>query len=612
MLYAGECRVKPKEWKLMASCSSTAKMPKRPGRLLSFRSAKPLTITKFQTTLDAGTALPRSLFCCGSMRRKAIHSPFSVSSTNAGTRTYSLRNISPTSELNPTQTRNQRMQNRKLRLLVATSLLLAPVTLHAQQTVERAADPGHAASAFYRKVFGNGYRDVWTVAIEAPVLNLDTFAGGLTAFREGGNQSRTLRFRAGNGKIYQFRSTKKFMPRNLPKDLQGTPAGRLVQDQSAAMHPTGHLLISGLQQSTGVLQPIPRLVVLPDHPRLGEFRKDFAGMMGQIEERPEDFDDNKKLNFAGSEKVHDATKMLENLEESMEAYLDQRDWLRVRLIDLLTGDTDRGGDQWEFARFDAGDRKVYRPIPKDRDYAFMNSDGLVIRMIAKAYPKLVLYNERFANLRSYLFMTREFDRIHLNALTWSDWQAVVKDVQTRLTDRAIDDAVLRLPEEHRELSGARLASALRVRRDNLEEYTKRYYNWVNEEVDIFGSDERERADIERHTDGSVTVRIYREGAGGEVAAGSNGHHAPAFERRFVPDETSEIRVFLERGNDRAVVRGVTDYTIDVRVIGGEGDDILVDSTDVSRGGTYTTFYDAHGRNTIETTRHTRVSTKPYI
>jgi hypothetical protein len=505
------------------------------------------------------------------------------------------------------------MQKNKLRLLVATALLLVPFGLNAQtQNVEMPADRNHAASGLHRTLFGSGYRDVWTVPIVVPVLNLDTYAGGLTAFQEGGNQSRTLRLRGANGKVYHFRSTKKFEPRNLPEDVKNTPAGDLIQDQSSAMHPTGHLLIAGLQGPAGVLQPTPQLVILPDHPRLGQFRKTFAGMMGQIEERPQDYDDNEKLNFAGAEKVQGADKLLENLEQSMEYYLDQRDWLRVRLIDFLVGDTDRGADQWEFARFDVGDRKAYKPIPRDRDYAFMNSDGLLIRMTSMVYPKLVVYGDRFAKLNAYLFMTREFDRSHLNALTWNDWQTVIKDVQTRLTDRVIDDAVMRLPSEHRQLSGPKLASGLRARRNNLELYARRYYDVINEEADIFGSEENDRADIERHTDGSVTVRIFRQGAGGDVAAGTNGYHTPAFERRFTPDETSEIRVYLDRGDDRAVVRGVTDYTIDVRVVGGEGNDILVDSTDVSRGGTYTTFYDAHGRNSFVTNRHTRVSRKPYV
>lgn len=74
---------------------------------------------------------------------------------------------------------------------------------------------------------------------------------------------------------------------------------------------------------------------------------------------------------------------------------------------------------------------------------------------------------------------KRIDRSHLNALTWNDWQTVIKDVQTRLTDRVIDDAVMRLPSEHRQLSGPKLASGLRARRNNLELYARRYYDVID-------------------------------------------------------------------------------------------------------------------------------------
>ena len=508
------------------------------------------------------------------------------------------------------------LPNPKLRVLCAL-LLALPGALPAQRTVTMASDSGHAAGGLHRTLFGAGYRDEWTVPITVPVLDLDRFAGGLTAFQEGGNQSRTLRLRGADGKVYMFRSTRKFLPRSLPEDVKDTPAGDLIHDQSSAMHPTGHLLVSGLQVAAGVLHPPPDLYVLPDHPRLGEFRSTFAGLMGQLEERPQDYDDNPALNFGGAEKLVSASTLLRNLEESMDDYLDQRDYLRARLIDFLVGDTDRGADQWEFARYDAGDRDRYRSIPRDRDYAFMHSDGWIIRLASMAYPKLALYNEKFANLRAYMFMTREFDRSHLSELTWADWQRVIGNLQSTLNDRAIDRAILRMPAQHRQLSGPHFAASLKARRDDLMRFARRYYDVINEEAVVFGSDEAERAEIDRHADGSVTVRLFRQAQSASDIAVTNGsdtkgYQAPAWERRFLPAETFEIRVHLERGNDYAIVRGQAAGTIDVRIMGGEGDDVLVDSTGGPGRRTVTTFYDAYGNNNFVTGPHTRVSRKPYV
>ncbi len=63
--------------------------------------------------------------------------------------------------------------------------------------------------------------------------------------------------------------------------------------------------------------------------------------MGQLEERPQDYDD-EALNFAGAEKVQGAAKLLENLEESMKGELDARAWLRVPIGDALELATRQG------------------------------------------------------------------------------------------------------------------------------------------------------------------------------------------------------------------------------------------------------------------------------
>ena len=103
--------------------------------------------------------------------------------------------------------------------------------------------------------------------------------------------------------------------------------------------------------------------------------------------------------------------------------------------------------------------------------------------------------------------------------------------------------------------------------------------------------------------------MWRAVAGGELD--TDGALPPAFERRFLPTETREIRVHLERGDDRALVRGSADRSILVRVIGGEGDDILEDSSRVAHGAV-AHFYDASGRNTFVRGSRTRVTTKPFV
>jgi len=465
-------------------------------------------------------------------------------------------------------------------------------------TASARAGPAYERDGLWRTLFGASWRDVWTSEITVPVLDLGSYAGGLTPFKAGGNQSKTLRFHGADGRTYTFRSTSKSIKKALPDDLKDTPIGSVMQDQTASLHPTGHVVVAVLQDAVGLLQARPTLVFMPDDPRLGEYRGDFANQLGQIEERPDD-EEGERV-FADAKKISGADKVLENLDESMEDVLDSREYLTARLIDFIIGDTDRGADQWRFAKFEHGKRDIYRPIPRDHDYAFMNVDGLVMGFGRSLHPRLVRFDEPYPKLKSLLYMTQEFDRSQLVDLPWSDWKAVATSMQQRITDEVIDRAVMQLPEPHRAESGAAITAVLRARRDALPSIAREYYLLVNREADIFGSDKEERAEIERRPDGSVNVRVW-----------SDDEDEPVFERRFLPEETQEIRLHLERGNDRAIVRGASDRSIKLRILGGEGDDELVDSSHVAHGAP-TYFYDASGDDTFARGPRTRVVTKPFV
>src|SRR4030095_7684624 len=50
-----------------------------------------------------------------------------------------------------------------------------------------AGRPEYHRSGYFKFHFGEGYRTLWTTPFEAPVLDLRTYAGGLTPVREGGS-----------------------------------------------------------------------------------------------------------------------------------------------------------------------------------------------------------------------------------------------------------------------------------------------------------------------------------------------------------------------------------------------------------------------------------------
>src|SRR6476661_668234 len=126
---------------------------------------------------------------------------------------------------------------------------------------------GYAAGGFHRWLFGSHYRDLWTTPVRVPVLDLETFAGGLRPTeRGGGKQTKSLRFKGGDAREYAFRSLDKDPSPLLPVELKHTVAQEILQDQMSAGHPAAPLVVSPILDAAHVVHSSPRLVLLPDDP----------------------------------------------------------------------------------------------------------------------------------------------------------------------------------------------------------------------------------------------------------------------------------------------------------------------------------------------------------
>jgi hypothetical protein len=452
-------------------------------------------------------------------------------------------------------------------------------------TVAIAPGAQYSAGPVYRWLMGTGYRDLWTTPIRVPVADLDRYAGGLTPVRVGGGMTtRTLHLDGKDGRRYVFRSVDK-EPVDLIEDFVGTPIEAILRDQISSFNPSGALVVPALLDAVGVLHVNPRLVVVPDDPRLGEFRAEFAGMLALFEERPDDVLPGSE-GFAGSSEIVQTDGMFERFEEDPRHHVAVDELLRARLVDLIVGDRDRSTNNLLFARFDDGDGGyLWRPVPRDRDQAFVKLDG-VLKGIARNYePRLVDYGEEYSSIAGLTRNAWDIDRTFLVAISAADWSRAVADVQRSLSDDVIDAAVRGLPDGHFEILGPDLVRALRARRDALDEAAAELYRIVFRYSDIGATDSADVAEVERFADGSVRVAV-------RTPTGPPGR---AYERTFLPDETREVRLYLHGGDDSVTVSGQGRPRIRVRLIGGGGQDRFVDRSDTGFGGN--SFYDA-GASTL--------------
>ena len=434
-----------------------------------------------------------------------------------------------------------------------------------------------------RWFYGSDYRQLWTTPIELPVLDLDTVGGGLSPMRPGGaGQSISLHFMGEDGRRYTVRSIDKDPSKRLMEELKDTVVEDVIQDLVSAHLPAAGLVVDALMEATGILHAPHRLVVIPDDPRLGSFREEYAGLIGTLQEHPSEAPGDEP-GFAGSRKVSGTERLYEGLEESPCERVDARAYLKARLIDFLIGDSDRHRGQWRWARFPAGDCFTWLPVPEDRDKAFIDLDGVLMKLVRRIEPKFVRFQEEYPNHRGLSRTGWELDRGLLAELEWSAWEAVVATVQSELPDPVIDDAVRRIPEPFYTQVGDFLARTLKVRRDQLGGFAARYYGFISRQVEIRATDEDEYLELEHHEDGALEVRISR----------AETRSAPYFLRTLYPHETREVRIYMHGGDDEISVIGAR-ARIRIHVDGGGGADTYANRSRAS--GRMMRFYDARGRN----------------
>src|SRR5690349_592792 len=396
-------------------------------------------------------------------------------------------------------------------LLVGRPLVAQTTPAHPQvdttaRSVEVVAGAHYAAGWFHRVMLGAHYRDLWTTPLRVEVLDLKTYAGGLTPSLCGGRrETKSLRRVAENGRAYVFRSVDKDPTLALPADLRATFVRDLIQDQISSAHPGAPLVVAPLLEAARILHAAPTILVLPDDRRLAGFDCARPGMLGMIEERPTVGPDNDPT-LVGAADLANTKKLFEHLERDPRNRVDSRAYLAARLMDVLMGDWDRHQNQWRWARFDSAGLRSWRPIPRDRDQAFARLDGVLVWLAGFYSPQLIGFGDDYPSIWRLTFSGSVPDRRLLQDLGKPVWDSVARTLQARVTDSVIDLAVHGLPPEYFRKNAPALIRALRRRRDHLPQITNSYYRLLAQVVEIHGTDQADLADIERLPGGHVSVR----------------------------------------------------------------------------------------------------------
>ncbi|NTS39730.1 hypothetical protein HRG84_02330 [Flavisolibacter sp. BT320] len=448
-----------------------------------------------------------------------------------------------------------------------------PYRYVAPDSVETIVSDRYKAQSFLRHLLmGKNYRTVWRQQVTLPVFRLSQ-SGLKIEELGGGMQTKSLKLEDKNGAEWALRTLDKDVGGALSGPLEGTLAEKVAQDQVSAAMPYAPLIIGPLAKSAGVRAANPRIFFVAEDTALGEYNSIFAGTICMLENRD-----------AGFEDTDNTEKMLEKIMKTNTHVVDQRALLRARLLDMIIADWDRHFDNWRWGEQDSAGLTYYQAIPRDRDWAFYFSNGLVPKLARVAALRfMVNFSKNLDYIHSVNHKGRRLDEIFLHGLDAATWRQTVRQLQHDLDDNAIEQAVSNLPPAIFNLVGPSFIEKIRGRRDDLEKQAMKYYRSLARTVQVEGSSEREWFALTPAEKG-FRLQIYQLQPGGERGA-------KLYDRTFVRSETFKLTLNGLGGNDRFTIDEAVRTRIRLYLNGGEGDDRYELGGDIR-----TAVFDKEGKN----------------
>jgi hypothetical protein len=430
-------------------------------------------------------------------------------------------------------------------------------------------------SLAHKFLFGNHYRKYYSLPIEAKTATLDTLMGGLKPIREGGgHQSVSLRMSDSKGREYVMRGMKKsatqflqsvaFKDQYIVNDFQDTYAENFLLDFYTTSHPYTPFAVGDMADKLGLSHTNPVLYYIPKQKTLGEFNSNYGDALYMIEERPADNHLDAK-NFGKPTNIIGTDDMMLNLHKDEKYSVDEKEYIKARLFDMLIGDWDRHSDQWRWGEYKKEGKVIYKPIPRDRDQAFSKYDGTLLSLLMNipALRHMRTFKKEIDNVK---WLNREpypLDLAFLKTSEEKDWLDQAKYIQEHLSDSDIDNAFKELPKEVQDQTIEDIKAKLKNRKKQLQKYASEYFNVLSHTVMIAGTDKKDKFVINHNARKSIEIKVFRVKKEG---------HELIYTKNVSDAKTENLWIYGLDDSDIFEVIGNNKSKIKIRLIGGQNND----------------------------------------
>ncbi|WP_165021698.1 hypothetical protein [Dysgonomonas sp. ZJ279] len=446
----------------------------------------------------------------------------------------------------------------------------------------------HKRSGIYNRIVGKHYRELYSTPISVKSTRLYDLYGGLkfvgqlprlhALFLEDKEGHQYLVRPLGGATT--FIESDFFKNTYNREDFKDTYLDKFIGDAYTITHPYAFLVANKLAEGVGLSSFDSEIFYIPENATTDTIA-DGTG----IADRLVSIYDLKT--FTTQSKVIETDNLLTKIQESKSFHVNQHEYIRERLLDILIGDWNKTKENWQWYGIPQSDSIVYMPLVADRSHTFTRVDGILFKLMLNVFGlnSITNYDGNYNNLKKANGIGIPLDVALVARSGREVWEEEAKYLGYLLTDSVIDSAFKELPEEIYETNSTETIKAnLKKRRDAIEDIAHKYYNILQETPVITGTNGNDLFVIEQSNRNTTNICIYDRNT-----------NALLFDKEY-DKNTKEIWLYGLSGDDIFRISGKSRSGTPLTLVGGKGTNIY--NIERSRN---TTIYDYKNHNVVNDT-----------
>lgn len=418
-------------------------------------------------------------------------------------------------------------------------------------------------SGIYNNLWGEHFRELYSTPVSVKTTMLSAIFGGAKVVGQA-DSFHGLYIEDKQGKQYllkplggstSFLQSDFFQEMYNKADFKDTYLDQFIGDAYTIINPYTFLVSDYLAKESGLNSNNPRLYYIP----AGTYSDTIADGSG-IQNRLVSIIDVPEPD--SYKNIITTDSLLSILQEDKSYRVNQQLYIRERVFDMLIGDWNKIPENWNWLSYEDSTGVIYQPIVIDRSHAFTKVDGFLFKQMLNvlALGFISNYEEQLNDVKKFNSLGFTLDVALTAQSDKAVWLNEARYLKDKLTDEVIDNAFLKLPNAIHGKGIEGIKDKLKKRRNALDDIAGRYYDVLQYNPVITGTNRNDSIIINKYGSDSVRISIYDRQSGTSV-----------FMHDYSKKLSKEIWLYGMEGDDVYNVEESVKNKLPVFLISGKGE-----------------------------------------